>query len=492
MALDITISHYSDGTATVTGVNVTGQGTAWAKLRKGDLYGTHLGYAVRIAEVIDDTHLTLAHDVPALYQTGAAYEIQRTPYDLGYLKAVQDLLEDLGSGPLASIGGLDGTGGDKLIKLTGPGAAEAFAAKLLLALNGLDGSGGNKGIVLTGEDTVETFALTAYVRTLLGSMDAPAARDGLDVPSRAEASVLAGFRNKLVNGTLVINQRTIYPVVIAPGATAFVLDRFFIYNNTNQTLTVVRGEGPPGFVALPDRFRHFLSVSVPAVATGSFYFIQNIENVRTISDTVATHTLYAAADNAGSSLRNYIEQRFGSGGSPNVFTVFADFQAINGGGGAGWKKFQGATMLPSLEGKSEGANSYIHWVAEVQPRAAGNIYLSYASFVEGDATADPDPSAPRHIQQELALCQRYAQLRNVLWRWDQPTQEGVSMGYTDQFLVPMRSAPSVQVQFNASIGFNLIGATSVKSGACLWVVQAINPAPAERFLDLAVLYDAEL
>lgn len=120
MAIDITISHYSDGTATVAGVNVTGQGTAWSKLRKGDLYGTHLGFAVRIAEVIDDTHLTLAHDVPALYQTEAAYEIQRTPYDLGYLQGIQDLLEKLGNGNLESFAGLAGLA-DRLPMFTGPG-----------------------------------------------------------------------------------------------------------------------------------------------------------------------------------------------------------------------------------------------------------------------------------------------------------------------------------------------------------------------------------
>lgn len=120
MAIDITISHYSDGTATVAGVNVTGQGTAWSKLRKGDLYGTHLGFAVRIAEVIDDTHLTLAHDVPALYQIEAAYEIQRTPYDLGYLQGIQDLLEKLGNGNLESFAGLAGLA-DRLPMFTGPG-----------------------------------------------------------------------------------------------------------------------------------------------------------------------------------------------------------------------------------------------------------------------------------------------------------------------------------------------------------------------------------
>lgn len=120
MAIDITTSHYSDGTATVAGINVTGQGTTWSLLRPGDQYGTHRGFGVRIAEVIDDTHLTLAYDVPALYQTEADYEIQRTPYELGYMQGIQDLLVKLGNGNLDSFAGLSGLA-DKLPMFTGPG-----------------------------------------------------------------------------------------------------------------------------------------------------------------------------------------------------------------------------------------------------------------------------------------------------------------------------------------------------------------------------------
>lgn len=138
MAIDITTSHYSDGTATVAGVNVTGQGTAWSKVRKGDRYGTHLGFGVRIAEVIDDAHLTLAYDVPGLYQTEAPYEIQRTPYDLGYLQALQDLVATLGNGNLEAFAGLNGLT-DRLPIFSGPGTL-ALISKLDLS-SGLKSDG---------------------------------------------------------------------------------------------------------------------------------------------------------------------------------------------------------------------------------------------------------------------------------------------------------------------------------------------------------------
>ena len=97
--LDISQSHINTGTAAVSGVTVTGVGTAWAGIvRKGDLYGTHRGSGVRIEAVNSNTSLTLAYAVPALVQAAGPYEIQRTPYDIGYHEALEELLGLLGGG----------------------------------------------------------------------------------------------------------------------------------------------------------------------------------------------------------------------------------------------------------------------------------------------------------------------------------------------------------------------------------------------------------
>jgi len=165
MAIDIDQSHYSTGTATVSGVNVTGFGTTFTVLRKGDQWGTHKGFGVRIAGITDDTHLTLAYDVPALQQTAAPFEVQRTPYDLGYLQAIEDIIDLMGEGALPSLAAVDGTGGDKLIKLIGPNTAEAFDGKRVINIAALTGAGviefdalGNAALVpkadlITGVDT---------------------------------------------------------------------------------------------------------------------------------------------------------------------------------------------------------------------------------------------------------------------------------------------------------------------------------------------------
>lgn len=125
MALDIDISHYNTGTATVAanGTVVTGQGTTWTVLRKGDMFGTHVGDGVRILSVDSNTQLTLAHPWPGVAQTAAAYEIQRTPYDVGYLEAIETLLRRWGGGNVDALSVLLGAPGMIPI-FTGPGAME--------------------------------------------------------------------------------------------------------------------------------------------------------------------------------------------------------------------------------------------------------------------------------------------------------------------------------------------------------------------------------
>lgn len=69
---------YSLGTASVANAatTVTGTGTQWLRaLQAGDYFGTHVGYAVRIAAIVSDEELTLAWAWPGATQSGDPYEI---------------------------------------------------------------------------------------------------------------------------------------------------------------------------------------------------------------------------------------------------------------------------------------------------------------------------------------------------------------------------------------------------------------------------------
>lgn len=127
MAIDIDASHYNTGSATVAGTAVTGQGTTWlGAVRPGDLFGTHKGSGVRILSVNSNTSLTLAYAVAELEQTAAVYEIQRTPFDVGYYQALENLLLLLGGGNLESFAGLNGLDG-KLPMFTGPATLDLIS-----------------------------------------------------------------------------------------------------------------------------------------------------------------------------------------------------------------------------------------------------------------------------------------------------------------------------------------------------------------------------
>jgi len=138
MPIDIDKSYYNTGTATVAadGTTVTGQGTAWLQaIRPGDLFGTHVGDGTRILSVDSNTQLTLAYPWKGAAQTAAAYEIQFTPYDVGYQQATRELLQKLASGNVEALAGLSG-GPDLIPYFTGPGAMAltaltSFARSLL-------------------------------------------------------------------------------------------------------------------------------------------------------------------------------------------------------------------------------------------------------------------------------------------------------------------------------------------------------------------------
>jgi hypothetical protein len=172
MPIDIDNSHYNTGTATVVGTAVTGQGTAWeGAVRAGDLYGTHKGSGVRILSVDSNTALTLAYDVPALAQTAAPYEIQFTPYDVGYQASVRELLLIMASGNVEALASL-ALAPDKLLYADGiaslaltdftalardiVGAADEAAVRQIIGAGAGDLEGPD--IITFNEDNLAVFA----------------------------------------------------------------------------------------------------------------------------------------------------------------------------------------------------------------------------------------------------------------------------------------------------------------------------------------------
>lgn len=281
--------------------------------------------------------------------------------------------------------------------------------------------------------------------------------------------ILAGFRNKIINGNFDVWQRATSQTSSGFGSD----DRWrnshdgATKNHSRQSFAAGQSDVPGG----PEFFSRTVVNSVVGSGNNVIKF-QTIENVRTLAGRRATITFYAKAD-APKSLSIELIQDFGTGGSPSAQVTAIGVTKFSLT--TSWQKFSAAVDIPSIAGKTLGSNSngwlgLLFWFdagSSFNSRTnslghqSGTFDIARVSLVEGDAVAEDDPFSPRHPQQELALCQRYMQWAYLNIGWDaSAAPESINM---QQMLpVPMRAQPTVgpnvadpartQVTTNANIG----------------------------------------
>lgn len=166
----------------------------------------------------------------------------------------------------------------------------------------------------------------------------------------------------------------------------------------------------------PKYYNSVIAYSVAGAGNAS-NIQQHIEGVRTLSGKKATLTFYAKS----LGLAHFsvsLTQSFGTGGTPSAGVGIPGVKLTTT---PGWSRYDVVVDIPSIAGKTIGANGddslYIYvWIDAGSSydtltnnlgHQTGQLDIARVSLVEGDATAEADPCAPRHIQQEWALCQRY-------------------------------------------------------------------------------------
>ncbi|SPL65343.1 hypothetical protein [Ochrobactrum soli] len=213
-----------------------------------------------------------------------------------------------------------------------------------------------------------------------------------------DAGILAGFRNKIINGSFDIWQRG-GSFTVPAGSSAYTSDRWIVYNTTNQPCTVSRFVLPnnePGNSMLIVNFG-------VAPTSGEVAFIQRIEGAKTLAGRIATCTADLIAP-FNANVRIGVSRRLSSSVDDGIIDEVT-IPTFTSGGGIVRK--QVLLDIPNIT-KTDTLNAdYLELFITVMPRDAGNYALGRVSLVEGDVTAEDDPFSPRHIQQELALCQRY-------------------------------------------------------------------------------------
>lgn len=322
-----------------------------------------------------------------------------------------------------------------------------------------------------------------------GAMGLTAAQQGQAL-ANIGAGVLAGFRNKLINGDFDVWQRgTSFSGV---GYTADRWDLGMDGAGSGRVGTVSQqADGAVADLIGSETAWYLRWDETNAGSAYSFKLIeQRIESVRTLSGKKATVTFWACMPIGGGTPRAIqLRQFFGSGGSA-VVDVQKTVTIPNDGV---WRKYSVTFDIPSVAGKTLGAGHHLSLMLFMPANIPFVLGLKRVSLVEGDATAEADPFSPRHIQQELALCQRYyykhvvpgdPRVIAVIVNQD---YDGASLSHYLPCPVTMRTVPTITPAYDASLPPTIVAG---KEGAAYtW-----NPTAANQYFYVlsGTIFDAEM
>jgi hypothetical protein len=203
------------------------------------------------------------------------------------------------------------------------------------------------------------------------------------------------FRNRLINGNFDIWQRGAGPFTLNDVYTA---DRWVMggvpgsSSATLQAFTV-------GQTEVPGEPTNFIRVAHNVNSQNYPWLTQRIEGVRTCANRTCTLSFWARSSAGSPSLTIRPEQNFGSGGSAISYLSEPTISITNT-----WAKYTYSWSVPSISGKTVGANNHLGIVFLNRGASTGTIDFAQAQFEEGPI-ATPFEFRPYGV--ELQLAQRY-------------------------------------------------------------------------------------
>jgi hypothetical protein len=308
--------------------------------------------------------------------------------------------------------------------------------------------------------------ITALIATKLalsgGTMTGPIDMGGNPISkvSALNNGPLGALRNRLINGGIDVvsfNQVPTTGLTIAAGATGYVLDRWVVTNTTNQAVVVSQQLNTLGQMAVPGNPKYKLRMAFGTAPTsGKLRIAQRIEGVETLAGFNASARAHFTGPIGAEALSCEVVQNFGTGGAPSAsVTTAAASLDIGTVYDAGTQVRKAQFVVPSISGKllGTGLNDYLELAWLISPRQTGNYEMARASFVEGDASSEIDPFAPRGINLEGMLCKRYYE-RTMRHSKQYYFPAGYTQYETHVWMVEKRSAaPSISlIYFNTSGG----------------------------------------
>lgn len=275
----------------------------------------------------------------------------------------------------------------------------------------------------------------------------------LNIAGQYSGSIVG--KNKIINGNFDFWQRG--TSFTNPNNT-YGADRWILSVGAGAG-TASRQAFTPGQTDVPGNPTYFARLTATGTS-GQNLVSQRIEGVETLSGVQATLSFWVKADSAFTMDSTYpqIRQDFGSGGSTQV--------QINNPGSAvnvttSWQKVTRTFTLPSISGKTIGANNCLVILPVRRDSTAVVFDIAQVQFEVGNAAT---PFEERPLALELSLCQRYYYRLN-------PTAADQTLGVghntsttvavaTNFFPVPMRTAPSALEQSGTAGNYSVAHAAT--------------------------------
>lgn len=221
---------------------------------------------------------------------------------------------------------------------------------------------------------------------------------------------LAQSPNVVINGAFEINQRSFTSTA---ATNAYTYDRWITENSlTAGTATYSAQAFTAGAAPVAGyEGKNYARVLTSGVSgNGYALYGQKVEDVRTFAGETVTISFWAKAASGTPQVAPYFQQNFGTGGSSSVTIKPANITLSTS-----WARYSVTTAIPSISGKTLGANSFLFPYFLVVDNnilgsgigAQNNTFDFWGVQVEAGSTATPFRRNANSVQGELAACQRY-------------------------------------------------------------------------------------
>lgn len=275
-----------------------------------------------------------------------------------------------------------------------------------------DASTSQKGAVQLTDSTSSTSTTTAATPN--------AVKTAFDLATTANtAAVTNNFyagKNRMINASFDFWQRGT-SFTLTNNSDTYTADRLIGWFNgtTNGTNVMSRQTFTVGQTDVPNNPTYFARWTATTLGSGQSVcdFRTRIENVAQFANQTVTFSFYLKSSSVISSgnLLAYATQNFGSGGSSAVDTSMS---LSSTGVGTSWTRYTATATLPSITGKTVGANNYVQYFIRIAGISNG-IVLDTANWqIEAGSVATNFQTATGTLQGELAACKYYYDKRGGL------------------------------------------------------------------------------